>query len=146
MIKLPLAIRLKNPLNIIQGRNPWIGQVGTFSANGLIYCEFDSFEHGMRAALYLLRKYVFKYNLRTIDAIISRWCPDATRFNYIRFVKSRLSHFEPTYTSICELAVVMFQFESGMLDYPRIEPDLLNPFHVDDWLVVYKKYFYCPNI
>lgn len=64
------GLRNKNYLNV-KGSG-WKGQTGQDSRGHAI---FPSPEYGIRAGIVLLRTYWFKYNLRTIAAILSRWAP-----------------------------------------------------------------------
>lgn len=73
--KLPRGYRNNNPLNIrYNSANKWLGKVanntdGTFE-------QFVSMEYGYRAALYLIRKYIFVDGLTTVAQIISKWAPN----------------------------------------------------------------------
>ena len=72
---LPRGYRNNNPLNIRYNKaNNWLGKVanntdGTFE-------QFVSMEYGYRAALYLIRKYIFVDGLTTVAQIISKWAPN----------------------------------------------------------------------
>ena len=72
--KIPRGYRNNNPLNIrYNSANKWLGKVanntdGTFE-------QFVSMEYGYRAALYLIRKYIFVDGLTTVAQIISKWAP-----------------------------------------------------------------------
>jgi hypothetical protein len=69
---LPAGIRNNNPLNVMyDGVSIWNGADGV--ANNFI--TFSSFVWGVRCALYLLRKYIKVYQLRTIPQIVNRWAP-----------------------------------------------------------------------
>lgn len=77
--KLPRGIRNRNPLNIkYSPGNRWVGQAGR---DGGGFVVFDTAEHGVRAAAKLLRTYMTKYGLTTIDAIAKRWSPDANGYS-----------------------------------------------------------------
>ena len=70
--KIPRGIRNNNPLNIRIG-NSWLGEVKNPTDN-----EFEQFVHvcyGLRAGFVLLRRYINRYKLNTIEKIISRWAP-----------------------------------------------------------------------
>lgn len=70
--KIPRGIRNNNPLNIRIG-NTWLGEVTNPTDN-----EFEQFEHvcyGLRAGFILLKRYINRYRLNTIEKIISRWAP-----------------------------------------------------------------------
>lgn len=72
---LPRGYRNNNPLNIrYNAANNWQGKVlpntdGAFE-------QFETMEHGYRAALYLIRKYIRNYGLQTVADLISRWAPN----------------------------------------------------------------------
>lgn len=70
--KIPRGIRNNNPLNIRIG-NTWLGEVKKPTDN-----EFEQFVHvcyGLRAGFILLKRYINRYKLNTIEKIISRWAP-----------------------------------------------------------------------
>lgn len=70
--KIPRGIRNNNPLNIRIG-NTWLGEVTNPTDN-----EFEQFVHvsyGLRAGFILLKRYINRYRLNTIEKIISRWAP-----------------------------------------------------------------------
>ena len=75
-----------NPLNIRRTTDRWRGMSST--QTDAQFCQFDSMEWGIRAALCLLRSYASKHHCYTIHDIIHRWAPpqeNDTRL-YIRFV------------------------------------------------------------
>lgn len=83
--KTPRGIRNNNPLNIRIG-NDWLGEKlpntdGTFE-------QFTHMKYGLRAAFKLLRNYINKYGLNTIEKIIKRWAPsnENNTKEYIRSV------------------------------------------------------------
>lgn len=70
--KTPRGIRNNNPLNIRIG-NDWQGEKlpntdGSFE-------QFTEMKWGLRAGFLLLRNYINKYGLNTIEKIIKRWAP-----------------------------------------------------------------------
>lgn len=72
MQKVPRGIRNNNPLNIRIG-NVWIGEV--LDPTDKEFEQFISMAYGIRAGFKLLYRYINRYNLRTIEDIISRWAP-----------------------------------------------------------------------
>lgn len=67
---VPLGIRLYNPMNIRISSSRWLGLVGSYKG----FCEFSSFEYGLRAGIVLLRNYIRRgYN--TVSRIINRYAP-----------------------------------------------------------------------
>lgn len=70
--KIPRGIRNNNPLNIRIG-NSWLGEVTNPTDD-----EFEQYVHvcyGLRAGFILLKRYINRYKLNTIEKIISRWAP-----------------------------------------------------------------------
>lgn len=121
--KPPRGIRNNNPLNIRKGSS-WKGErpIQTDRA----FEEFQSMEYGVRAAFYILRKYMSGYfgltkPFNTIELIIRRWAP-ATENNteaYIDHVcvrtgipRSRKLSFENKKT-MCDLVAAMVVEECG---------------------------------
>lgn len=116
--KIPRGIRNNNPLNIRIG-NTWLGEVKNPTDN-----EFEQFVHvcyGLRAAFILLKRYINRYRLNTIEKIISRWAPsneNNTR-TYIDHVTKSMNidpdtplHYEDQDT-ICTLVYEMVYVENG---------------------------------
>lgn len=77
--------RNNNPLNIRHSTSRWQGRsvVQTDSA----FVQFQSLEYGLRAGFMLLRTYFYKYKLRTIRSIISRWAPEADGNDVCAYIK-----------------------------------------------------------
>lgn len=91
-----LGIRNNNPFNIRYNNiNRWKGLVGSNKG----FCVFSDVEFGLRAGIYLLRKYIDVYKLKTVPKIISRFAPPTendTR-SYISYVCNFMDiplHFE----------------------------------------------------
>ena len=84
----PRGIRNNNPGNIKHG-DTWEGEI---KSTDRTFEQFKDAEHGIRAIGVLLRTYNTKYNLDTIDGIISRWAPKSENQtqNYINFVSKQL--------------------------------------------------------
>lgn len=84
----PRGIRNNNPGNIKHG-DTWKGEV---KSTDKTFEQFKDAEHGIRAIGVLLRTYNTKYNLDTVDSIISRWAPKSENQtqNYINFVSKQL--------------------------------------------------------
>lgn len=86
------GIRLCNPANIRKGSN-WKGLSAVQTDKS--FCQFKSMAWGVRALIYLLRRYVQSYNLRSVRKIISRWAPPQDNNNteaYIKFVVDNVSY------------------------------------------------------
>lgn len=116
--KIPRGIRNNNPLNIRIG-NSWLGEVKKPTDN-----EFEQFVHisyGLRAGFILLKRYINRYKLNTIEKIISRWAPgneNNTR-SYIDHVAKRMNidpdtplHYEDK-SRMCDLVYEMVYEENG---------------------------------
>ena len=73
MAKLPRGIRNNNPLNIRRSKFKWVGKITP--GNDSDFEEFDTIEHGIRAAVLIIRKYITKYGINTPQGIIARWAP-----------------------------------------------------------------------
>lgn len=98
----PRGMRNNNPLNIRRGKTPWVGEVQYIerfatdkSGNECktreydrSFCQFSELKYGWRAAFYILRKYIEKYQCNTIEKIINRWAPPSENntVNYIALV------------------------------------------------------------
>lgn len=70
---IPRGIRNNNPMNIRIG-NTWLGEL-----NNPTETEFEQFtamEYGLRAAFVILRRYIRRYKLNTVELIVSRWAPN----------------------------------------------------------------------
>lgn len=70
--KLPRGLRNNNPLNIRIGSH-WLGEVE--DPTDKEFEQFSCIHYGLRAAFYLLRRYIERYGLKTIPEIVSRWAP-----------------------------------------------------------------------
>lgn len=72
-MNLPRGIRNNNPLNIRIG-NAWVGEVEHPTDNQ--FEQFTSMVYGLRAGFIILRRYIERYHIVTIEGIISRWAPN----------------------------------------------------------------------
>ena len=70
---LPRGIRNNNPLNIRIG-NSWRGEVENPTDKD--FEQFQTMFWGLRAGFVLLKRYITRYRLNTIEKIISRWAPN----------------------------------------------------------------------
>ena len=86
---MPRGMRNNNPLNIRRGKSKWVGEqpfVRVVDNSGEVeqelkyydrtFCQFACLQQGFRAAFILLKKYIVKYDLNTIEEIIRRWAPE----------------------------------------------------------------------
>lgn len=69
---IPRGIRNNNPLNIRIG-NKWKGETPE-NTDG-VFEQFTRMEYGVRAAFILLRRYINRYHLDSVQKIVSRWAP-----------------------------------------------------------------------
>lgn len=76
-------------MNVVKGSN-WRGLRPIQTDKK--FCQFTEMKWGLRAGIYLLRKYVQKYHLHSIGKIILRWAPPSdgnlTPFYIVRIVKA----------------------------------------------------------
>lgn len=116
--KIPRGIRNNNPLNIRIGNN-WLGKVKNPTDN-----EFEQFMHvsfGLRAGFILLKRYINRYKLNTIEKIISRWAPgnENNTLSYIGNVAKRMNIDPDTpllyedRDTMCALVYAMIYVENG---------------------------------
>lgn len=112
-----LGKRNNNPFNIrYNNLNKWQGLTGQNKG----FCVFSSMEFGLRAGIILLKNYVQKEKLHTLEDIIGRFAPASennTR-GYISFVRSHILSFgcdadyieynRRNFLLMCE-AIVMFE-------------------------------------
>ena len=69
---LSRGIRNNNPLNIRVG-NKWLGEVMVKTDKD--FEQFTDVKYGIRAAILILYRYVYKSGLHTIRDILHRWAP-----------------------------------------------------------------------
>lgn len=89
MNRTSLGIRNNNPFNIKYNNiNKWKGQTG-FNKG---FCVFSDMEFGLRAGIYLLRKYINVYKLKSVKEIIGRFAPPSENATsaYISYVSNYL--------------------------------------------------------
>ena len=124
------GIRNNNPLNIIHGKSRWQGMREKQTDKRFV--QFETMVYGVRAAVKLLRNYI-KHGIKTVDAIIYKWCPDHTAKAYTRTVVSRMASelpdFDPTKPISWFDRNTMYQlvkalcFVESVYDLPREEFD-----------------------
>lgn len=79
----PRGIRNNNPLNIRIG-NTWLGEVPNPTDSE--FEQFVSIRYGLRAAFYILRRYIRRYGRNTPAKIIRAWAP-ANENNTQRYIE-----------------------------------------------------------
>lgn len=130
--KLPRGLRNNNPLNIRKG-NDWQGEQHPQTDSA--FEQFETLEHGYRAAFIIIRNYLAKRPpINTPRAIIARWAPPSENHTqrYLDFVCKR-AVLNPDETlrwstsgadknKICMLVWAMAEYENGMkLSFGRVE-------------------------
>lgn len=80
----PRGIRNNNPLNIRIG-NTWLGEVPNPTDSE--FEQFVSILYGLRAAFYILRRYIRRYGRNTPQKIIAAWAPSSEN-NTVAYVAS----------------------------------------------------------
>jgi hypothetical protein len=137
------GLRNNNPLNIIKNKNiDWKGQL--CNSTDPTFVQFDTMEHGLRAALCLLRTYYNKHGCRTVRSIVARWDPEGERVinAYVQTV-CRLTGLEPeahlppmkaeTQVVWCDIVLAMATMECGLTTRQREE---LTPYVVRAWTMM----------
>lgn len=122
--ELTLAHLNNNPLNV-KGSN-WLGQVGQDKFGHAIFASSD---YGFRAAARLLLNYKAKHGIKTIDALVERFCT-GNKQSYKQFLSTHLN-VKPTeeidiQEKLPELLRTMARFESGQW----YEEELFLPYSV----------------
>lgn len=113
-----LAVKNNNPCNVkAMKHDTWQGQVGTDRHGHVI---FDTPEHGIRAAAYVLKNYAMRHDIDTITGIVKRFAT-GNQQPYITFLSKRLNLRPDEPFNILhrlpELLKAMARFESGQ-DWP----------------------------
>lgn len=121
------GVRNNNPLNIKISSNKWIGKKSLSENTDKTFEQFDLMEHGIRAGIIVLRTYINKHHLYSVDSIIMRFCPECEQnlHNYSTFIKQHLKRYGFTdfdiivFGSECfkRMVQAMMLFESR-LEYP----------------------------
>lgn len=117
---LPRGYRNCNPLNIVKNKNTLQFEGVSKEQTDPLFLQFTSMKYGFRAAYLTLRQYYYIHNLRTIEKMINRWCPDGTAETYVSVVSQRM-HIDPdsdfvfSRENVIKLAVAMAFVENGYL-------------------------------
>jgi len=67
------GLRNNNPLNIRRTKTVWLGQ--SDDQRDKEFVQFDDILYGFRAAFVIIRTYMQKYGLCSVEQIILRWAP-----------------------------------------------------------------------
>lgn len=114
--------RNNNPLNIrFNSKNNWLGKKTGEEKKDKEFEEFTEMVYGIRAACLLIRNYMTKNGLLTIETILKKWAPEVENptSNYIAFVEKKTGFkrheiLAPEEKYICALVDAMAQFESEL--------------------------------
>lgn len=115
-----LAFANKNPMNVKHlGKQKWLGEVGR---DHLGHVKFSSIHYGIRAGVLTLRSYQIKHGVKTLNALIDRFCGGNS--DYVRFLSKRLNLAPDEEFAIIpripELVLWMSAYESGRRVDPKI--------------------------
>ncbi len=115
------GIRNNNPLNIERSKSrPWIGEIRP--SQDPRFAQFETIEHGYRAAFKLLHNYKRLHGCVYLEDFINRWAPPVENDtkSYISFVarRSGVPLDEPLDTrdqrSMTRLVAAMSKMETGV--------------------------------
>lgn len=86
------GISNNNPLNIKtyawkSNYSYWQKELKWADNTDGVFCQFELFAYGLRAALYLMRKYKTAHGIDTIDGLIGRW-DKPTAYHYMDYVSN----------------------------------------------------------
>lgn len=104
-----------NPFNIrFNGRSQWLGLDGQTRG----FCNFVSWEYGIRAAAVLIMRSYRMKNVLTVSEIIHRFAPmsENDTFKYVEFVCGQLSCFPfdiPSRDEYPRLLLAMSKYEGN---------------------------------
>ncbi|MBO7731264.1 MAG: hypothetical protein J6S67_01875 [Methanobrevibacter sp.] len=126
-------IAKNNPLNIRYNENTnWLGQIGRNKG----FVEFDSMEHGFRAALWLIKRtYMHRYGLNTIREVISRFAPNNENdtYGYIQIISNAMDMSASSF--LCDYDVPflvshMAKVETDTFVYPHELTSIINKYKI----------------
>ena len=134
-------IARNNPFNIRYVKaNNWKGLTGQTKG----FCNFETMDFGLRAGFILIRNYVYKKDLWTVENVLERFAPSSENNTsaYISFVSDYLSSngynpndlrnpwvldFDKAFFCLCK---AILRYESGFvltyIDYLRV----ITTFHI----------------
>jgi hypothetical protein len=76
-IMKPRGIRNNNPGNIRKGSSPWTGKIPHSKNTDKAFEQFKEMRYGVRAMAKLIHNYVFKYDVKDLHGIISKYAPSS---------------------------------------------------------------------
>lgn len=124
-------IGINNPFNIrFKSFNKWLGQVGHTRG----FCDFSSFDYGVRAACILIMRSYRKKDVLTISEIVNRFAPSSENDTgkYIDFLCSRMGCFPfdiPRCSDFPKLLSLMSKYEGNPVSSDYIA-DVIKLFHI----------------
>ena len=86
----PRGIRNNNPLNIKNGEQDlFVGEIRP--SKDKTFRQFRTMAYGYRAAMRIIRTYVIRHGLMTVEQVLTRWAPatENDTANYIDVVTQR---------------------------------------------------------
>ena len=116
--KTSRGYRNNNPLNIRKSPQKYEGEI---QGEDKSFKTFKTMAYGFRAGFKILRTYIHKYKLDSIEKIITRWAPPSENDTgaYIRFVCTRtgrrpmqLIYFTPL--DMIPIVLAMAEMENGL--------------------------------
>ena len=115
-----LAFANRNPMNVKHlGKQKWLGEIGR---DYLGHVKFSSIHYGIRAGVLTLRSYQTKHGIKTLNALIERFCGGNS--DYVRYLSKRLNLAPDEKFQIIpripELVLWMSAYESGRRVDPKI--------------------------
>lgn len=128
MNKTARGLRNCNPLNIRHSESVWQGLRAQQTDSAFV--QFTSLAWGFRAAFCVMRTYLLRHRLWTVEAIITRWAPptenDTERYIQLVCAHSRLARnyrfADEKDPRLCDLVAAMARMECGsMPDYRALE-------------------------
>lgn len=116
------GIRNNNPGNIRHGSSSWLGM--SSEKTDPAFVTFVAPEYGIRALALLLKNYMVKNKLTTIESIINRWAPTNENNTpaYIASVAKKTG-FSPTQSltpnseTLAKLTKAIIHHENGVMPY-----------------------------
>lgn len=117
------GIRNNNPGNIRKGSSQWQGM--SAQQNDPAFVQFDSPVYGIRALAKLLKNYQARYNLNTVEEIISRYAPPNENITgaYVKSVANAIGVDARQEINVTQylpaLVAAITKHENGLQPYPE---------------------------
>lgn len=117
-----LAFENRNPCNVkeLSGGRKWRGQVGVDKQG---HCRFSSIQYGLRAAVFTLRSYEKKHNIKTLKGIVDRFCGGNS--DYVAFLSRRMKLSPEEEFSITARMPELIRFMSAYESGREVSPDMI---------------------